>query len=362
MLPMLFPHVFSTETKSETIMGLSHDNSLKSMSRASGSSVFEVVSGGSDVTRRSRRRRGRRRLRQLFLWRQRSEQQLLQLQHQHQQHHISSIPFKSCHHANTTQFVPTILCINQKIERGTSRNTMPSGQVWPNDELCFSAATINRRPRSKCNCMPFVAMARFALCKRTQANTIVPKRNRSHLCVLQSDPLVPDMSNRYSSVCSSCLFSLVFFFFVLEIVLPSYHTFVFESLSSVSYWRPALSTKFSTKLSKLLWIILPAINCNDWAETVFTSMLLLLLGGHFWHYSICFFFYSIANYRLTLRHFSITFSRYLHVIQMHWHSSLLTFHISTYIYYIQFIYIRAIVFFSLSIQKLRIVCWWSSIL
>lgn len=243
---MLFPHVLSTETKFETTMGFSHTNSLKSMSRANGSTAFEVVSNGGGAGDRftslhtpcafemhtvqptatttlneiqlcrerwwrQRRRRRRPWLRQLLLWRQpqhRCKQQQQQLRQLYINNSSQSIvPFKSCHHANSSnnnhiQSISTILCINQKTQRSTNRNAMPSGQVfnvrWPNNKLCFSTEIIDRRPRSKCDCMPFVAMARSTICKRTQADTIVSKRNRSHLCLLQSNPLVPDMSNRYS--------------------------------------------------------------------------------------------------------------------------------------------------------------------
>lgn len=249
---MLFPHVLSTEAKFETTMGFSHTNSLKSMSRANGSTASEVVvngNGDSDGSYRptslhtpgafemctaaeptapaldeiqlcrqrwwqQRRRRRRRRpwLHQLLLWRQ-SKPRCQQLRQLHIHSQSTVVPFESCqHHANSNsdnnnnnsiiQSISTILCINQKTQRSTNRNAMPSGQVfnvrWPNDKLCVSTEIIDRRPRAKCDCVPLVAMARSTICKRTQADTNLSKRNRSHLCVLQSNPLVPDMSNRYS--------------------------------------------------------------------------------------------------------------------------------------------------------------------
>lgn len=210
---MLFPHVLSTETKSETTMGFSHNNSLKSESRASESSAAFGALGDDDgrvndtiFTSTSempalQSTNEIRLYRRLFVWQLKRRWKQQRLQHHHS--HNRSVPFKSRHHSNNP-FVSTILCINQKAERSTSRNSMPSGQVcnirWPNNELCFSAETVNRRPRSACNSVPSVAMARSTLCNRTETDTIMPKRNRSGLCLLQSNTLVPDMSNRYSSV------------------------------------------------------------------------------------------------------------------------------------------------------------------
>lgn len=218
MLPMLFPHVLSTETKSETTMGFSRNNRLKSESRANGtppaiefdasssSSTSSPISPTSPSTTTATATATAtstkmfalndkiRLWRRLFVWQLKRRWKQQRLQHQL----VHSIPIKSRHHANHKLSI--ILRINQKTKRSTSRDLMPSGQVfnvrWPNNELCFSAETINRRPRSTCNRMPSVAMARSTLCNRTETNTIMPKRNRPRLCMLQSDTLVPDMPKR----------------------------------------------------------------------------------------------------------------------------------------------------------------------
>lgn len=208
MLPMLFPHVLSTETKFETTMGFSHNNRLKSESRASGTGAFNAFGKVTFTSKSCTSEMSTlqftnkiRLCRRVFVCqlKQRWKRQRLQ-QHKYLYRCIHTIPFESRHHSNN-QLISTVLRINQKAERSTSRNIMPSSQIYnirrTNNELCLSTKTVNRKPRTTCNCMSSLAMARSTLCNRTETNTVVSKRNRSCLCLLQSNALVPDMSNRY---------------------------------------------------------------------------------------------------------------------------------------------------------------------
>lgn len=100
------------------------------------------------------------------------------------------------------QYVSIFLCFSQKIERYTNTDIVPSSRTWdrlrwPIDQLCIGAEMCYRWRGSACDCMPSVAMARFALCKRTETHTDVPKRIGSNLRLLQSNALVSTLSIRY---------------------------------------------------------------------------------------------------------------------------------------------------------------------
>lgn len=263
MLPM--PHVLSTETKFETTMGFSHNNRLKSESRAIGSTTAFDAAGASSTSSSSSLSSASqsfesemsalmqsnqiRLCRQLLVWQIKRRWKQQRLQHRF----IRSVPFKSRHNANN-QFVSTILCANQKTERGTGRDPLPSGQVcnirWPNVKLCFSAETANRRPRSACNCLPSVAMARSTLCNRTEKDTIVPKRNRSRLYLLQSDTLVPDMPNRYYS-CFISFYFISFLFFTFSLGFNFMYFVSFNLFIS----HPSLPQTEEKKLPEIIFII-----------------------------------------------------------------------------------------------------------
>lgn len=143
--------------------------------------------------------------------------------------HINSTESESRTIGTTsTPSVTIVCCIDQKAERATNRNivssdTMRYNAIYgkksnirrSNDQLCSSSKIINRRSRSKFNCMPFVAMARFKLYNRTKADSIVSKRNRSCICLLQSNTLVSDMSNRYFYF---IFFSFNYIFFSLPLI------------------------------------------------------------------------------------------------------------------------------------------------
>lgn len=217
----MFPHVLSTETESntETTMGFTCQSSnivvvggdnggdddddnghcCRTINLIQSTSAPTIPSDDDD----SVWRRIRTRLKFLFelLWQwddghirccRSYEQQYQQLQQQHEQ----------LQQQQQQQHVSIFLCIGQKAERSPDPNIVPSSRTWysvrwPIDQLCTGAKMCYRWRGSARDCMPFVAMARFTLCKRIETHTDVPIRIGSHLRLLQSNALVSTLSIRY---------------------------------------------------------------------------------------------------------------------------------------------------------------------
>lgn len=206
----MFPHVLSTETESnpETTMGFTcqsnsnyiySNNLIKSDSKTTRATAISSVVAPRTTTappppnkckhmewwqRKSwPLYRTTTRLKFAFelLW------QFKWKQHQRQKH----------------KYISVVLRIVQKTKRTTNSNIVPSCRTWCRlrwtfDQLCAGTKVCNRRRRSSRNCLSPMALGRFTLCRRAKTDTSLPKRNGSHLCLLQSNALVSALSLRYS--------------------------------------------------------------------------------------------------------------------------------------------------------------------
>lgn len=176
MLPMHFmsPHVLSTqEEPSETTMGFTRHNTINSLIK---SRRTRFPTTKISTTKWSKMHRPR----DKFIY-----ELLPQWYDQHQQQFTRSEQFKC---------LSAILCSNQKVERPSITNIVPSCRTEQCirrtiDTLCSRTERCNRRRRAACNCMSHMAMARCAVLRRIETDTILSERNGSSVCVLQSKPL-----------------------------------------------------------------------------------------------------------------------------------------------------------------------------
>lgn len=182
MLPMHFmsPHVLSTqEEPSETTMGFTRHNTIKSLIK---SRRTRFPTTKISTTKWSKMHRPR----DKFIYELLSEWNV-----QYQQQFDGSEQFKC---------LSAILCSNQKVERPSTANIVPSCRTEQCirrtiNTLCSRTERCNRRRRTTCDCMSNLAMARYTACKRIETDTIMSERKGSSICVLQSKPLEPSINS-----------------------------------------------------------------------------------------------------------------------------------------------------------------------
>lgn len=174
----LSPHVLSTEKEPKTTMGSSRQPNITSLikSRRSASSTSHEVPG---IVWPKMRSRSRNQFVYELLW-----------QHKRQ-------------HARPGNHVSVVLCAGQETERSSTANFMSGsrkhGRRRKNDALRFGATRCHRGRGTARDCVSHMAVARHTVCGRIETDTCVSKRNGPRICMLQSQPLEPTYSTRYTA-------------------------------------------------------------------------------------------------------------------------------------------------------------------
>lgn len=198
-LHFVLPHVFSTKKDQESTMGFTcHHNNQPNLIQSRATQTPAVSSG---ISFRRRRHDLRHRI-------------VSMLRHQRRCNvHIAitaAIISQHQHHRSTVH------CVAEKIDGTSIANVVSGGGTghhirWPSEQLCAGAAECHRWRRSACDCMSNMAMGRSSMCRRTETEPIVSQRNRSRLCLLQSDPLVSPLSDRYYHIIWFYLYNFKWF-------------------------------------------------------------------------------------------------------------------------------------------------------